>query len=127
MSILDDKREISTETIGELKKNQKILSNRQLMLKNLQKLIESLGECEDYIQSVVDNKQAGDSEIGILLHKCLGQFSSSDMVLLEEMVKTNFKDAMMTNNLSKLQLAQIHLTEKINSIFSQSLNNYILH
>ena len=97
------------------------------MLKNLQKLIESLGECEDYIQSVVENKQAGDSEIGILLHKCLGQFSSSDMVLLEEMVKTNFKDAMMTNNLSKLQLAQIHLTEKINSIFSQSLNNYILH
>lgn len=105
MSILDDKRDISTETIGDLKKNQKILQSRQLMLKNLQKLVDSLGECEEYIDLVIDNKQAGDSEIGILLNKCMGQFSNSDMVLLEQMVKTNFKDAMMTNNLSKLQLA----------------------
>lgn len=97
------------------------------MIKNLQKLIDSLGECEDYIQAVVDEKQAGNSEIGVLLNKCMGQFSNSDMVLLEEMVKTNFRDAMMTNNLSKLQQAQINLTEKINGIFSQSLNKSILH
>ena len=127
MSILDDRREISTETIGQMKKDQKILANRQLMIKNLHKLIDSLEECEEYIQAVIEEKQAGSSEIGVLLNKCMGQFSSSDMVLLEEMVKTNFKDAMMTNNLSKLQLAQINLTERINAIFSQSLNKSILH
>jgi len=42
------------------------------------------------------------------------------------MVVTNYKDAMMTNNLAKLQMAQINLSEKINNLFSQSLNQYIL-
>ena len=57
----------------------------------------------------------------------MGQFNSEDMCLLEEMVNSNFKNAMMTNNLAKLQMAQIHLAEKINSIFSQSLNQYLIH
>ena len=54
MAILDDKRETLTQaTIGDLVKNQKILSNRQLMLKNFRKLIENLDDCEIYMQSVV--------------------------------------------------------------------------
>lgn len=52
MAILDDKREISQATIGDLMKNQRILSNRQLMLKNFRKLIENLEDCENYIDSV---------------------------------------------------------------------------
>jgi len=47
------------------------------------------------------------------------------MQLLESMVLTNFNDAMMTNNLAKLQMAQINLTEKINNLFIKSLNQYI--
>jgi hypothetical protein len=39
------------------------------------------------------------------------------MALLEQMVLNNFKNAMMTNNLAKLQMAQIGLTEKINNLF----------
>lgn len=127
MSILDDKRDISQETIGDLVKGQKILSNRQVMLKNMQKLIDNLGECEEYIQSVVDNKQVGDQQVGEMLNKCMGQFSAQDMELLEQMVMANFKDAMMTNSLSKLQTAQIDLAERINGIFSLSLNNFLLH
>lgn len=88
------------------------------MLKNMSKLIENLGDCENYIQDVIDNKQTGDPEVGRLINKCMGQFNSEDMGLLEEMVNSNFKNAMMTNNLAKLQMAQIHLAEKINSIFS---------
>ena len=61
------------------------------------------------------------------MNKCLGQFSSEDMLLLEKMVQANFKDAIMTNNLAKIQMAQIELTGKINNLFSQSLNQYILH
>lgn len=118
ISILDDKRDISQDTIGDLMKKQRVLSNRELMLKNFQKLIESLTECEDYIQSVMDGDITGDSDIGRMLNKCMGQFTSEDMATLEEMVKTNFNDAVMTNSLAKLQMAQIHLTEKINSVFS---------
>lgn len=127
MSILDDKRDISQDTIGDLVKNQKILSNREVLLKNLQQLISNLTDCEDYIQKVIDSKEVGDPEIGRLLNKCMGQFNSEDMSILEAMVNSNFKDAMMTHSLCKLQTAQIQLAEKINGIFSQSLNNYLLH
>jgi len=54
ISILDDKRDISKDNIGQFMKQQRILSNRELMLKNFNKLIESLTECELYIQKVID-------------------------------------------------------------------------
>jgi hypothetical protein len=125
MAILDDKREISQATIGDLMKNQKILSNRQLMLKNFRKLIENLDDCELYVKSVIDGKQTGDPEIGRALNKCMSQFTSEDMQILEQMVHTNYRDAMMSSNLSKLQQAQISLTEKINNVFTLSLNKYL--
>ena len=53
------------------------------MLKNMSKLIENLGDCENYIQDVIDNKQTGDPEVGRLINKCMGQFNSEDMGLLE--------------------------------------------
>lgn len=55
----------------------------------------------------------------------MSQFTSEDMQILEQMVHTNFRDAMMSSNLSKLQMAQISLTEKINNVFTQSLNKYL--
>ena len=127
ISILDDKRDISKDNIGQFMKQQRILSNRELMLKNFSKLIESLTECELYIQKVIDGNITGDADIGRMLNKCMGQFTKDDMQVLEQMVKTNFKDAVMASSLAKLQMAQIHLTEKINTVFSQSLNQYILH
>lgn len=71
MAILDDKKDISQETIGDLLKKQKILSNRQLMLKNFGKLIENLSDCETYIQSIIDGNQDADPEIGHLLNQAL--------------------------------------------------------
>lgn len=49
LSILQNKKEISQDTIGSLIKSQKILSNRQVMLQNLAKLIDNLQDCENYI------------------------------------------------------------------------------
>lgn len=49
------------------------------------------------------------------------------MSILESMILANFKDAMMTNNIAKLQTSQINLSTKINEVFSQSLNQYILN
>lgn len=97
------------------------------MVKNLRKLIESLTECELYIDSVINKQIQGDAEIGRKMNKCMGQFNNDDMQILEQLVRTNFTDAMMNNSLQKLQMSQINLTQKINGIFSQSLNNYILH
>lgn len=75
----------------------------------------------------MEKKQSDNQEVGRMLNNCMNQFSKRDMSLLEHMVLSNFKDAMMTNSLAKLEMSQIHLTEKISNIFSQSLNNYILH
>lgn len=127
MTIVDERMKINQETIHEMMENQQILSNRDVMLKNLQNLITGLNECEAYIEKVVEGEIVGDAEIGRMMNKCMGQFNSQDMLLLEQLIKTNFQDAMLTNSLTKLQMSQVHLTEKINSIFSKSLNRYILH
>tara|TARA_B110000285_G_C14959082_1_gene530710 strand:+ start:446 stop:628 length:183 start_codon:yes stop_codon:yes gene_type:complete len=60
------------------------------MLKNLQNLITGLNECEAYIQQVEDGTIVGDAEIGRMMNKCMGQFNSEDMALLEDLIKTNF-------------------------------------
>ena len=102
MAILDDKKDISQDNIGDLIKQQRVLSNKTLMLKNFKKLIENLADCEAYIKDVIDGNQNADTEIGNALNQAMNSFSTQDMLLLEEMVHTNFKDAMMANNLSKL-------------------------
>ena len=125
MAINEDKRDISLETLNDLVKSQKIISNRDMMLSNFNRLIENLTECEDYLQAILDGKQAKETSVARSIHQCLSLFSGEDMQVLEQMMLTNFSDAMLTNNLAKLQMAQISLTEKINNLFIKSLNQYI--
>ena len=89
-------------------------------------MIDNLDDCEDYINDVSDGKIKGDPEIARALNKCLSQFTAEDMVLLEQLVQTNFQDAMIQNNLIKLQMAQIQLTGKINNVFTKYLNKFLL-
>lgn len=84
---------MSQETIGGLVDSQKVLSNRNLMLANLSKLIDNLQDCEDYIQDVLNKKEVADPEVARLINKCLGQFNTADLALLEQMVKTNLNSA----------------------------------
>ena len=104
MAILDDnsRREINKDNIGELKESQQILSNRAVMHKNLSKLVENLQDCEEYIQSAINSPKQSDPEIGRMLNKCMGQFNSQDMQILEQLVSTNFRNAHLTNSLGKL-------------------------
>jgi len=90
MTIVDERMKINQETIHEMMENQQILSNRDVMLKNLQNLITGLNECEAYIEKVVAGEIVGDAEIGRMMNKCMGQFNSQDMLLLEQLIKTNF-------------------------------------
>lgn len=49
LAILSMKDDMSNEKVKDLMTNQKLLSNRDLMIKNLDNLINNLSECEDYI------------------------------------------------------------------------------
>ena len=125
MAINEDKRDFTPSELHDLVKNQKILSNRDMMLQNFGRLIENLTECEDYLQAIIEGKQAKETSVARNMHQCLSLFTGEDMKVLESMMLTNFNDAMLTNNLAKLQMAQISLTEKINNLFIKSLNQYI--
>jgi hypothetical protein len=49
-------------------KNQKLFSNKELLVRNLSQLSLNLNECEDYIQQVVDGKRQPDSEVARALN-----------------------------------------------------------
>ena len=91
------------------------------MLKNFEEVVDNLQECEDYIQDVIDGKMPGDSELGRMMDECLGQFSTDDMAMLESMIVSNYEDALMISNLSKLQQHQLRINEKLNQIFAESI------
>ena len=76
MTIVDERVKINQDTVKEMMENQQILSNRDVMLKNLQNLITGLNECESYIEQVIDEDIVGDAEIGRMMNKCMGQFNS---------------------------------------------------
>jgi predicted transcriptional regulator len=101
--------------------NQKLLSNKALMIKNFEEVIDNLKECDAYIQEVLDGKRKGDSRLGRMMDDCLGQFSTGDMEMLESMIVSNFEDALMISNLSKLQQYQLRIQEKLNQIFAESI------
>jgi hypothetical protein len=113
---------MSEGKIGDLMKNQKLFSNKELLTRNLEQLCLNMSECELYIKDVVEKRITPDPEIAKALNQCISQFSTDDLKLLEGTVKDNFQDAVMVNTLAKLQHAQITMTEKLNNIFVQSVN-----
>ena len=73
MSILSDKREnLSSDNLKEMEKNQKLLQNRELMLRNFRTLIENLNECEKFIDDIINGKQVSDSDLCRTINRCLG-------------------------------------------------------
>lgn len=56
------------------------------------------------------------------MDNCLGQFSTDDMSKLESMIVSNYEDAVMISNLSKLQKYQLRIHEKLNQIFAESIS-----
>jgi transcription initiation factor IIE alpha subunit len=55
LAILSMKQEMTKEKVADLMTNQRLLSNKDLMIKNLEQLIENLRECETYISEVLGN------------------------------------------------------------------------
>ena len=53
MAILQQRRDIAQEDIGKLNEDQKLLSNKDLLLKNFQEVIDNLEDCDEYIQQVI--------------------------------------------------------------------------
>jgi len=103
-------------------REQKLFTNKEMMLRNFKEVIDNLGDAEDYIEDVVNEKRNGDSELGRMLDDTMGQFSTDDMEYLEKLVASNFEDALMINSLARLQQNQLRITEKLNNIFAESFN-----
>ena len=47
------KEDMTEEKVSDLMKNQKLFSNKELMIRNLTQLTVNLDECEKYIQAVI--------------------------------------------------------------------------
>jgi hypothetical protein len=53
LAILSMKDDMKETKVADLMNNQKLLSNKDLLIRNFGQLIENLKECEDYIQDVM--------------------------------------------------------------------------
>jgi hypothetical protein len=84
-------------------REQKLFTNKEMMLRNFKEVSENLADCESYIKEVLDGERTGDVDLGRLLDDTMGQFSTDDMIQLENQVASNFEDALMINNLARLQ------------------------
>lgn len=114
MAIMQTKNQPTASRIKELMTEQKLFSNKELLDKNFSDVISNLQECENYVQSVLEGKTEGDGDMGRMIDECLGQFSNDDMDILESLIASNFEDAVMINNLSKLQQHQLRISEQLN-------------
>jgi hypothetical protein len=59
--------------------------------------------------------------MGRLLEQTMSEFSSDDMSVLENLIASNFEDALMIASLSRLQQQQLRISEKLNTVFSETV------
>jgi len=59
--------------------------------------------------------------MGRLLETTMSEFSSDDMSVLENLIASNFEDALMIASLSRLQQQQLRISEKLNTVFSETV------
>ena len=52
--------------------------------------------------------------MGRLLESCMSEFSSVDIEVLEQLIASNFEDALMVASLSRLQQQQLLISERLN-------------
>ena len=64
MAILSKKDDISYSELTDAMAKQKLLSNKDLMIRNFEELIYNLKECENYIDNVLGSREKGDPEVG---------------------------------------------------------------
>lgn len=114
MAIVSERQQPKQSEIGQLLTEQKLLSNKDLLSRNFDEVISNLEDCDKFIQTIIDNGGEGDADLGRLMDECLGQFSTDDMDLLENMVASNFEDALMISSLSKLQQHQLTISSQLN-------------
>ena len=57
------------------------------------------------MRAVLENKEAKNSMIAKDINACMSKFSGEDLEILEQIILKNYEDAMVSNNLSKLQIA----------------------
>ena len=57
------------------------------------------------MRAVLENKEAKNSMIAKDINACMSKFSWEDLEILEQIILKNYEDAMVSNNLSKLQMA----------------------
>lgn len=85
MAILQQREDVEPEQFEKESGEQKLLSNKNLLIKNFAEVINSLGDCEEFIQNVVDKSESGqtptddDRDMGRLLEQCMSEFSSDDV------------------------------------------------
>ena len=59
--------------------------------------------------------------MGRLLESCMSEFSSVDIQVLEQLIASNFEDALMVASLSRLQQQQLLISERLNQVFSNQI------
>jgi hypothetical protein len=80
MAILQQRDNITLDELGTLMKEQKLFTNKEMMLRNFKEVTDNLNDCENYIKEVLEGKRVGDSDLGRLLDDTMGQFSTDDMI-----------------------------------------------
>ena len=64
LAILSKKEDIPYDKVTENLAKQRLLSNKDLLIRNFEELIYNLKECENYIDNVLAGKESGDPEVG---------------------------------------------------------------
>lgn len=72
MAIVSERHQPKQDEIGQLLTDQKLLSNKDLLARNFDEVIQNLDDCDAFIQTIIDNGGEGDSELGRVMDECLG-------------------------------------------------------
>jgi hypothetical protein len=73
LAILSQQKDggISESRVADLMKNQKLFTNKELMLRNMTQLCLNMRECEEYIEGVVAGRRPADPHVAHALNQCI--------------------------------------------------------
>jgi len=94
MAIVSERHSTKQEDIGQLTTEQKLLSNKDLLSRNFQEVIQNLDECDQYIDSVIVSNM-----ILLLLHS--PPFWECQLFLL------SIVDILVSNNIGMLTMWRV--------------------
>ena len=98
------------ENLDAMQQSQKLYDNTRILELNVENIVSAIGECENYVKSVIEGEREADPQITRLLYAAISAVSEIKATSIEQLLKEHYQDLIYVQTITNLTQEQLKLS-----------------